>query len=212
MLLNILYAILIILLLTTVYVVVRTILFQRGQGLVKPFTAVPVDEAEIAQHLATAVRCPTAPLDDTGTPDPEAFRQLHQMLAQTYPLVHQQLEREVVNGYSLLYTWHGRDPKLEPIMLMEIECPEQFQGSVVGNISSRRGMIVSTDMLEGKVSKIIAEVPLAETFGYSTDIRSMTQGQGTFTMELSGYKPVPASLQTEIVAERKAEQELVGAR
>ena len=96
MLLNILYAILIILLLTTVYVVVRTILFQRGQGSVKPFTAVPVDEAEIAQHLATAVRCPTAPLDDTGTPDPEAFRQLHQMLAETYPLVHQQLEREVV--------------------------------------------------------------------------------------------------------------------
>lgn len=118
MLLNILYAILIILLLTTVYVVVRTILFQRGQGSVKSFTAVPVDAAEIAQHLATAVRCPTAPLDDTGTPDPEAFRQLHQMLAETYPLVHQQLEREVVNGYSLLYTWHGRDPKLEPIMLM----------------------------------------------------------------------------------------------
>ena len=82
----------------------------------------------------------------------------------------------------------------------------------MGNISSRRGMIVSTDMLEGKVSKIIAEVPLAETFGYSTDIRSMTQGQGTFTMELSGYKPVPASLQTEIVADRKAEKELVGAR
>jgi elongation factor G len=101
---------------------------------------------------------------------------------------------------------------LEPIMLMEIECPEQFQGSVVGNISSRRGMIVSTDMLEGGVSKIIAEVPLAETFGYATDIRSMTQGQGTFTMELSGYKPVPANLQMEIVAERKAERELVGAR
>jgi elongation factor G len=101
---------------------------------------------------------------------------------------------------------------LEPIMLMEIECPEKFQGSVVGNISSRRGMIVSTDMGEDGVSKVRAEVPLAETFGYSTDIRSMTQGQGTFTMELSGYKPVPMSLQTEIVAERKAEKELVGAR
>jgi elongation factor G len=101
---------------------------------------------------------------------------------------------------------------LEPIMLMEIECPEEYQGTVVGNISSRRGMIVSTDRIEGNVSKIMAEVPLAETFGYATDIRSMTKGQGTFTMELSGYRPVPASLQTEIVADRKAEQELVGAR
>jgi elongation factor G len=93
---------------------------------------------------------------------------------------------------------------LEPIMLMELELPEQFQGSVVGNISSRRGIVMSTDMV-GNVTKIIAEVPLAETFGYSTDLRSMTQGQGTFTMELAKYRPVPANIQTEIIAERKAE-------
>jgi elongation factor G len=93
---------------------------------------------------------------------------------------------------------------LEPIMLVEIECPESFQGSVVGNISSRRGIVTSTEM-QGKMCKIIAEVPLAETFGYSTDLRSMTQGQGTFTMELSKYKPVPMNIQTEIIAERKAE-------
>jgi elongation factor G len=53
--------------------------------------------------------------------------------------------------------------------------------------------------------KIIADVPLAETFGYSTDLRSMTQGQGTFTMELSKYRPVPGNIQQEIIAERKAE-------
>jgi elongation factor G len=93
---------------------------------------------------------------------------------------------------------------LEPIMLVEIECPESFQGSVVGNISSRRGIVTSTDVQNG-VCTILAEVPLAETFGYSTDLRSMTQGQGTFTMELARYKAMPGSIQAEIVAERKAE-------
>jgi elongation factor G len=93
---------------------------------------------------------------------------------------------------------------LEPVMLAEIECPQSFQGSVVGNIASRRGMITSTDVQDG-VCRILGEIPLAETFGYATDLRSMTQGQGTFTMELARYKPVPASIQTEIVAERKAE-------
>jgi elongation factor G len=93
---------------------------------------------------------------------------------------------------------------LEPIMLMELEVPENFQGSVVGNISARRGIVMSTDMNNG-ITKIIAEVPLAETFGYSTDLRSMTQGQGTFTMELAKYRPVPANIQTEVIAERKAE-------
>jgi elongation factor G len=93
---------------------------------------------------------------------------------------------------------------LEPIMLMELELPEQFQGTVVGNISSRRGIVMSTDMVNN-VTKIIAEVPLSETFGYSTDLRSMTQGQGTFTMELAKYRPVPSNIQTEIIAERKAE-------
>ena len=77
-------------------------------------------------------------------------------------------------------------------MVMEIECPEEFQGAVVGNVSSRRGMITSTDSLEG-LHEIRADVPLAETFGYSTDLRSMTQGQGTFTMELYELQTGPAS-------------------
>jgi elongation factor G len=93
---------------------------------------------------------------------------------------------------------------LEPIMLVEIECPESFQGAVVGNISSRRGVMTSAETV-GKTTKIIADVPLSETFGYSTDLRSMTQGQGTFTMEFSKYRPVPMSIQAEIIAERKAE-------
>jgi elongation factor G len=67
-------------------------------------------------------------------------------------------------------------------------------------------MIVSTDT-QNKVTTIIAEVPLAESFGYSTELRSLTQGQGTFTMELAKYSPVPGSIQTGIVAERKAEMQ-----
>ncbi len=100
---------------------------------------------------------------------------------------------------------------LEPIMKVEIECPTQFQGAIVGDVTSRRGLIVTTEMRDDGVSSIICEVPLAETFGYATDLRSQTQGQGTFTMELSGYRKVPASIQLEIVEERRKE-ELIGAK
>jgi elongation factor G len=91
---------------------------------------------------------------------------------------------------------------LEPVMKFEVEVPAQFQGSVAGELTSRRGMIVSTEM-HGPLATIEAEVPLAETFGYSTDLRSMTQGQGTFTMEFAKYRRVPASIQEEIIAEKK---------
>jgi carboxypeptidase PM20D1 len=118
MLITVLYIILGILALTTVYVVVRTILFQRAQGSLEPIEGIPVDDQQVAEHLAASVRCQTVPVDDKGTPDPEAFRQLHQMLEETYPLVHQKLRREVVNGYSLLYIWQGTRGDLEPVMLM----------------------------------------------------------------------------------------------
>jgi elongation factor G len=91
---------------------------------------------------------------------------------------------------------------LEPIMKCDIECPENDQGSVVGDIISRRGLVNNTDARDG-VSYITAEVPLANTFGYATDLRSMTKGQGTFAMELARYAPVPRSLQDDIIAERK---------
>ena len=99
---------------------------------------------------------------------------------------------------------------LEPIMRVEIECPDTFQGAVVGDVTGRRGIITSTDMRDA-VTAIVAEVPLAETFGYATDLRSMTQGQGTFTMELFTYRRVPASIQEDIIAEKK-QQQLVGAK
>jgi elongation factor G len=98
---------------------------------------------------------------------------------------------------------------LEPIMKLEIEVPSQYQGTVAGELTSRRGMIVSTEM-QGNTAVIEGEVPLAETFGYSTDLRSMTQGQGTFTMEFAKYARVPSSIQQEIIAEKK--KQLVGAK
>ncbi|MBM4094196.1 MAG: elongation factor G [Planctomycetes bacterium] len=99
---------------------------------------------------------------------------------------------------------------LEPIMKIEVECPQQFQGAIVGDITSRRGIILATETRDG-VTQINADVPLSETFGYATDLRSMTQGQGTFTMELARYRRVPAALQEAIVAERRDAQ-LVAAR
>jgi elongation factor G len=91
---------------------------------------------------------------------------------------------------------------LEPIMKMEVEVPADFQGPVTGELNKRRGLIISTETV-GNTSTIIAEVPLAETFGYSTDLRSMTQGQGVFTMEFAKYRSTPGNIQKEIVEERK---------
>jgi elongation factor G len=80
---------------------------------------------------------------------------------------------------------------------------------VAGELTSRRGLIVATEA-KGAFATIEGEVPLAETFGYSTDLRSMTQGQGTFTMEFARYRRVPAAIQEEIIAEKK--KQLVGAK
>jgi carboxypeptidase PM20D1 len=103
---------------TTIVVVRRTILFQRSKGSVEKIEGVPVDDEQVAQHLAASVRCQTVPLDDKGTPNPQAFQQLHQMMAETYPLFHQQLKREVVNEYSLVYIWKGSHSDLDPVLLM----------------------------------------------------------------------------------------------
>lgn len=118
MLTTALYVVLAILIATTLVVVVRTVVFARRQHNVESAPDVPVDAAVVAEHLAAAIRCQTVPRDDQGTPDPEAFEQLHRMLEQTYPLVHRSLKREVIGGYSLLYTWEGARPELEPVMLM----------------------------------------------------------------------------------------------
>jgi len=91
---------------------------------------------------------------------------------------------------------------LEPVMKIEIECPSAFQGSVVGDLTARRGLVQGTEA-SGPNTRIEGEVPLAETFGYSTDLRSLTQGQGTFTLEFARYRRLPPSIEREVVAERK---------
>ena len=96
---------------------------------------------------------------------------------------------------------------LEPVMRIEIEAPENFQGGIVGDLTSRRGIMESTDVAPDGTVSILCEVPLSETFGYMTDLRSMTQGQGTFSMELSGYRKVPSNVQADIIEERRAAKE-----
>jgi elongation factor G len=97
---------------------------------------------------------------------------------------------------------------LEPIMKLESQAPEEFQGSVMGQINQRRGMIVNSSTNEG-YAVIEAEVPLNEMFGYSTDLRSATQGKGEFTMEFLKYSPVPRNVQDEMIKkhqEKKAKE------
>lgn len=87
---------------------------------------------------------------------------------------------------------------LEPIMKVEVQTPSEFQGGVVGNLSQRRGNIVGTSEELGYAT-IVSEVPLAEMFGYATDLRSMSQGKAEFTMEFAKYSPVPRNIQDELI-------------
>jgi elongation factor G len=93
---------------------------------------------------------------------------------------------------------------LEPIMTVEIEMPGEFQGPVVGDLNSRRGIIMGTETRDS-YTVVRAEVPLASMFGYATVIRGMTKGTGTFSMEMSRYARVPAKI-SEIILEQHREQ------
>jgi elongation factor G len=88
---------------------------------------------------------------------------------------------------------------LEPIMSVEVVVPEDFMGDVIGDISSRRGKVLGMDTRPA-AQAIDARVPLAQMFGYATDLRSMTQGRATYTMQFSHYEPVPAAVAEGIIA------------
>lgn len=94
----------------------------------------------------------------------------------------------------------------EPIMKIEVEIPEEYQGTVTGHVSSKRGIISSSDVYE-QMCVLVAEVPLANMFDYANELRSMTQGKGSFTMEFAKYKQVPGNIQEEVIAKRRAEKE-----
>lgn len=92
----------------------------------------------------------------------------------------------------------GQPVILEPIMDVEVVLPDEYTGDVIGHLSSQRGTIEGMEMRSDNIQAIGAKVPLSEMFGYATRLRSMTQGRGTFTMELEHYAPVPDSLAEKI--------------
>jgi elongation factor G len=93
---------------------------------------------------------------------------------------------------------------LEPIMHVEVVTPEDYMGDVIGDLSSRRGKVEGMEQ-RGNSQVVRAQVPLAEMFGYSTDLRSRTQGRATYTMQFHSYQQVPESISREIVARVRGE-------
>ncbi|WP_028884765.1 elongation factor G [Taylorella asinigenitalis] len=91
---------------------------------------------------------------------------------------------------------------LEPMMAVEVETPEDYAGTVMGDLSSRRGMVQGMDDMAGGGKSIKAEVPLAEMFGYATNLRSLTQGRATYTMEFKHYAEAPKNVAEEVISSR----------
>ena len=91
---------------------------------------------------------------------------------------------------------------LEPMMKVEVEIPEDFLGSIIGDLSSRRGQVEGQSIDDG-LSKVQSKVPLAEMFGYATQLRSMTQGRGIFSMEFSHYEEVPRNVSEAIISKNQ---------
>ena len=92
------------------------------------------------------------------------------------------------------------DPALlEPVMRIEVVVPESYMGEVIGNLSARRGRIASLESRAG-TQVIQAVVPLSEMFGYATDLRSITQGRGNYTMHFSHYEETPRNISEEVIA------------
>ncbi|MBW3665767.1 MAG: elongation factor G [Actinobacteria bacterium] len=93
---------------------------------------------------------------------------------------------------------------LEPVFEVEVVTPEEYMGDVMGDLTSRRGHIQSMEP-RGNAQVITARVPLSEMFGYATDVRSLTQGRATYTMQFGAYEPAPSHIQEEIVAKARGE-------
>jgi elongation factor G len=103
---------------------------------------------------------------------------------------------------------HNAGPQiLEPIVSVDVTVPEAVMGDVTGNLASRRARISGTESLSGGQLTVKADMPLSALSDYHTELKSMTQGQGTFTMEFSHYDPVPHNIQQELEAEYKPREE-----
>ena len=97
---------------------------------------------------------------------------------------------------------------LEPIMDVEVETPEDYMGNVVGDLNSRRGVIMAMDDIAGGGKTVRAEVPLEMMFGYSTTLRSLSQGRATYTMEFKHYTEAPRNVSEAIVAKHSGKDKV----
>ena len=89
---------------------------------------------------------------------------------------------------------------LEPVVNLEVTIPSTYMGDIAGDLSGRRGRILGQDTLPGGMCSLRAQVPLAEVMQYNSQLRSVTGGQGSYTMEFSHYEPVPGNVQQQIIA------------
>ena len=92
---------------------------------------------------------------------------------------------------------------LEPMMAVVVETPEDYMGNVMGDLSGRRGIVQGMDDLPGGMKEVKAEVPLAEMFGYATQLRSLTQGRASYSMEFKHYAEAPKSVAEAVISNRK---------
>jgi len=122
-----------------------------------------------------------------------------------HPVDSSMLAFEVAIRDAFRSSYHKAKPKiLEPVMKISVETPSEFRGNVLGTINQRRGLILETS-IDDHFTRIDAEVPLVETFGIATVLRSCTQGKSEFTMEFCKYSPVPVQLEEQIIKDLKEE-------
>ena len=112
-----------------------------------------------------------------------------------------ELSFKMAGSYAFRDGFMKADPVLlEPIMKVEVETPEDYMGDIMGDLNRRRGMVQGMDDLPGGTKAIRAEVPLSEMFGYATQMRSMSQGRATYSMEFQKYAEIPKSVAAEIIS------------
>ena len=95
---------------------------------------------------------------------------------------------------------------LEPIYHVEVTIPDENMGDIIGDMNKRRGRIMGMDQVDG-MQRVVAEVPQAEMFKYATDLRSMTQARGSFTMRFERYEEVPANIAQKIIENAKKDED-----
>lgn len=125
-----------------------------------------------------------------------------------HPVDSSQLAFEIAAKAAFREVYRRANPYImEPIMKIEVETPSEFRGNVMGSINQRRGVILDTEVDE-QFSRIIAEIPLSEIFGYATVLRSLTQGKSEFSLDFTAYKRVPKQMEEKMLEEiRKANAE-----